>query len=630
MTLCQRLSKDKARQRVLRRATTAIRRRSRWCARAPSRSASRCVVGDRRLRARRRVDVLRRRCCSTRRPTATSHDYAAVRRRASTRAGALVVVAADLLALDAAHAAGRARRRHRGRHRAALRRADGLRRPARGVPRDARTSSSARCPGRIVGVSQDAHGKPALPPRAADARAAHPPREGDEQHLHRAGAARGHGGDVRRLPRARGAAAHRARACTRSTAIARGGPAAARLRRRRTRRSSTRSASTLDGERGRRSLDAARERAASTCARSTTTRVGIALDETTTRADVEALLARVRRRRRGASRRRRAGASADATLPAALRAHARSSCTHPVFNTLPLRDTRCCATCTASQTRTSSLDRIDDPARLVHDEAQRDERDDAGDLARVRRAASRSRRPTRRRATAQLFERARGAGSREITGFAAVSLQPNAGSQGEYAGLLVDPRATTRAAAKAHRDVCLIPASAHGTNPASAVMAGMQVVVVACDAQRQRRPRRPARARPQQHARRPRRADGHLSRRRTACSRRASARSATIVHEHGGQVYMDGANMNAQVGLCRAGRLRRRRLPPQPAQDLLHPARRRRPGHGPDRRRRAPRAVPAGPSAWSAVGGAERSAPVVGGAVGQRRASCRSRGCTSR
>ena len=68
------------------------------------------------------------------------------------------------------------------------------------------------------------------------------------------------------------------------------------------------------------------------------------------------------------------------------------------------------------------------------------------------------------------------------TGYAAVSLQPNAGSQGEYAGLLADPTPITRAAAKAHRNVCLIPASAHGTNPASAQMAGMQVVVVACDA----------------------------------------------------------------------------------------------------------------------------------------------------
>ena len=82
-----------------------------------------------------------------------------------------------------------------------------------------------------------------------------------------------------------------------------------------------------------------------------------------------------------------------------------------------------------------------------------------------------------------------------------------------------------------------------------------------------------------------------------------------IVHEHGGQVYMDGANMNAQVGLCRARRHRRRRLPPQPAQDLLHPARRRRSGHGPDRRGGAPRAVPARPSGRRGSAARRRSAP---------------------
>ena len=75
-----------------------------------------------------------------------------------------------------------------------------------------------------------------------------------------------------------------------------------------------------------------------------------------------------------------------------------------------------------------------------------------------------------------------------------------------------------------------------------------------------------------------------------------------IVHEHGGQVYMDGANMNAQVGLTRPGGHRRRRLPPEPAQDLLHPARRRRPGHGPDRRGQAPGAVPARASARGGLG----------------------------
>ncbi|MFT8244096.1 aminomethyl-transferring glycine dehydrogenase [Roseomonas sp. BN140053] len=133
-----------------------------------------------------------------------------------------------------------------------------------------------------------------------------------------------------------------------------------------------------------------------------------------------------------------------------------------------------------------------------------------------------------------------------VTGFAAVSLQPNAGSQGEYAGLLAI-RAYHRARGEAGRDVCLIPSSAHGTNPASAVMAGMRVVVVRCDA------------------------DGNvdLDDLRAKAEAHAASLAALMVtypsthgvfeegireicdtvHRHGGQVYMDGANMNAQVGL---------------------------------------------------------------------------------
>jgi glycine dehydrogenase len=134
----------------------------------------------------------------------------------------------------------------------------------------------------------------------------------------------------------------------------------------------------------------------------------------------------------------------------------------------------------------------------------------------------------------------------EITGFAGVSLQPNAGSQGEYAGLLVI-RAWHRSRGQGWRTVCLIPTSAHGTNPASAVMAGMQVVPVLCDG------------------------DGNIdvADLRAKVSETASVLSClmvtypsthgvfeasireicSIVHAAGGQVYMDGANMNAQVGL---------------------------------------------------------------------------------
>jgi len=138
----------------------------------------------------------------------------------------------------------------------------------------------------------------------------------------------------------------------------------------------------------------------------------------------------------------------------------------------------------------------------------------------------------------------------EITGFAATSLQPNAGSQGELTGLMVI-RAWHRDRGEAHRDVCLIPVSAHGTNPASAVMAGMRVVPVACED------------------------DGDidladLEKKASEHADRLAALMVTYpsthgvfehnirqvceaVHRHGGQVYLDGANMNAQVGLCRPG-----------------------------------------------------------------------------
>ncbi len=138
-----------------------------------------------------------------------------------------------------------------------------------------------------------------------------------------------------------------------------------------------------------------------------------------------------------------------------------------------------------------------------------------------------------------------------ITGYDAVSLQPNAGSQGEYAGLLAI-RAYHRSRDEAQREVCLIPSSAHGTNAASAVMAGMRVVVVACDVQ----------------------GNVDLDDLRAKVSIHASELAAimvtypsthgvyehqirelcALVHDAGGQVYVDGANLNALVGLARPGR----------------------------------------------------------------------------
>ncbi|MEH2625807.1 glycine dehydrogenase [Bradyrhizobium sp. AZCC 1719] len=138
----------------------------------------------------------------------------------------------------------------------------------------------------------------------------------------------------------------------------------------------------------------------------------------------------------------------------------------------------------------------------------------------------------------------------DITGYDAISLQPNSGAQGEYAGLLAI-RAYHAARGEPHRKVCLIPSSAHGTNPASAHMAGMEVVVTACDA----------------------RGDVDVDDLRAKAEKHSKNLAAVmitypsthgvfeehiteicdIVHSHGGQVYLDGANMNAQVGLSRPG-----------------------------------------------------------------------------
>ncbi len=134
----------------------------------------------------------------------------------------------------------------------------------------------------------------------------------------------------------------------------------------------------------------------------------------------------------------------------------------------------------------------------------------------------------------------------EITGFEACSLQPNSGAQGEYTGLMVI-RAYHESRGEGHRNVALIPSSAHGTNPASAVMAGMRVVVVACD-ERGNIDVSDLQAKAEQYSQ-------HL-----ACLmitypsthgvfETAIRDICDIIHQHGGMVYMDGANMNAQVGL---------------------------------------------------------------------------------
>lgn len=134
----------------------------------------------------------------------------------------------------------------------------------------------------------------------------------------------------------------------------------------------------------------------------------------------------------------------------------------------------------------------------------------------------------------------------EITGFAAMSFQPNSGAQGEYAGLMAI-RAYHESRGEAHRNVALIPSSAHGTNPASAVMAGMKVVVTKCD-ERGNIDVEDLRAKAEQHA-------NDLSCLMVTYPSTHGVYEESIIeicsmiHSFGGQVYMDGANMNAQVGL---------------------------------------------------------------------------------
>jgi glycine dehydrogenase len=275
--------------------------------------------------------------------------------------------------------------------------------------------------------------------------------------------------------------------------------------------------------------------------------VGITLDETTTRAEVETLLAVFAAGRAHATIDwTRHAAGVEPMWPAALR---RTSpfLAHPVFNrhhseTQMLRYLRSLSdkdlaldrsmiplgSCTMKLNATSEMIPITWPEfARVHPFAPADQREGYEVL--------------RRQLEAWLCE---------ATGYAGVSLQPNAGSQGEYAGLLVI-KAWHASRGDGGRDVCLIPESAHGTNPASAQMAGLQVVVTRCDA------------------------DGNvdLDDLRAKCAQHAQRLAAVmitypstygvfearvkelceVVHAHGGRVYVDGANMNALVGVAAPG-----------------------------------------------------------------------------
>jgi len=273
--------------------------------------------------------------------------------------------------------------------------------------------------------------------------------------------------------------------------------------------------------------------------------LGLSLDETTTRADVEAIWQAFGGTAAGGAPADLFALAADA-LPEPLR-RASSFLTHPTFNryhseTEMLRYLRRLAdrdialdramiplgSCTMKLNATSEMIPVTWPEfGALHPFAPADQaagyHELVADLERMLCAA---------------------------TGYAAVSLQPNAGSQGEYAGLLVI-QAYHESRGEGHRNVCLIPASAHGTNPASAHMVGMEVVVVACDSEGN-----------VDLADLEAKARGHgaslaaimVTYPSTHGVFEASIRRiCEIVHAHGGQVYVDGANLNALVGLAAPG-----------------------------------------------------------------------------
>ena len=274
----------------------------------------------------------------------------------------------------------------------------------------------------------------------------------------------------------------------------------------------------------------------------------VAVDETTTEADVDALLAIFSQ---GAGQKDAPAAAAPTPGAALALPHAllRKSAylSHPVFNTHH-SETEMLRYLKHLESRDLSLTRTMIPLGSCTMKLNA-----TAEMIPLTWAAFGAVHPFAPRAQAagytQLFDEL-SAQLRAITGFHGVSLQPNAGAQGEYAGLLVI-RAYHQSRNEAHRNVCLIPSSAHGTNPASAALAGFRIVVVKCD-ERGNVDLGDLEAKAEQYK-------NELSALMVTYPsthgvfEEEIVRICEIVHARGGQVYMDGANMNAQVGLCRPG-----------------------------------------------------------------------------
>ena len=467
-------------------------------------------------------------------------DWRALIARAHA-SGVMVAMACDLLALALIVPPGRARRGHRLRERAALRRAARIRRPARGVLRvqgGARSQAPRahhRRQRRRAGRPRAAHGAP-------DARAAHPPREGDQQRLHRAGAPRGRREHVRRLPRAERASARSRSACTAWPPRFAHGLRALGVSRRPRPLLRHRPRSRARPPRFRRSLDGARARKMN-LRRIDERSIGVALDEITSPAEVDALLASSA----AAPRRRNARSSRARRHPPSLASSAASAyLTHAVFTThhsetemlrymrmLESRDLSLAhsmiplGSCTMKLNATAEMM----PITWSH-------------FNRIHPFV-----PLEQAEGYQIIIKQLEAMLGEITGFPAVSLQPNSGAQGELAGLLVIRKAPREPGREASR---------HLPHPGERARDEPGLGRDGGDARRRRRVRREGVHRSRRTSR---------PRRRTHAKELAALmvtypstygvfeeeieRICAIVHEHGGQVYLDGANLNAQVGLCR-------------------------------------------------------------------------------
>jgi glycine dehydrogenase len=274
--------------------------------------------------------------------------------------------------------------------------------------------------------------------------------------------------------------------------------------------------------------------------------VGISLDETTTRADIELLWSFFASEKQALPKLADLHDSAPALIPASLR-RCSAFLTHPVFNshhseTGMLRYIRMLSdkdlaldrsmiplgSCTMKLNATSEMIPITWPEfAAVHPFAPAEQQ----------------------LGYKELDEQLR-AWLCQATGYAGISLQPNAGSQGEYAGLLTI-RAYHAAQGQGHRNICLIPSSAHGTNPASAQMAGLTVVVTACDASGNV-DLVDLQAKCEQHSQNL--AAVMITYPSTHGVFETSVKElCALVHSHGGRVYVDGANMNALVGLAAPG-----------------------------------------------------------------------------